>query len=198
LRALAVRLLCGVDEAGRGPLAGPVFAAAVILDPRHRIRGLADSKTLLPAVRERLAAKIKGRSLGWAVASASVEEIDRLNILQASLLAMQRAVESLAVLPDEVLIDGLHCPPLGMPVRAIVRGDACIAQISAASILAKTERDALMIKLHERHPQYGFDKHKGYATEEHLAALLRHGPSEIHRKTFAPVHTLLPPWNSED
>lgn len=178
---------CGVDEAGRGPLAGPVYAAAVILPKKVRIDGLADSKTLPPARREALALEIKRCAMAWAVASASVAEIDALNILRASLLAMQRAVQALRVLPRRVVVDGLHCPELPCPVRAVVRGDASIAAISAASILAKVARDELMIELHAHYPQYGFDAHKGYATEFHLAALRAYGACEIHRRSFAPV-----------
>jgi len=182
---------CGVDEAGRGPLAGPVFAAAVILDPAKAIAGLADSKTLSAAARERLAAEIKAYSLAWAVAFASVQEIDELNILRATLLAMRRAVEALAVLPDEVLVDGLHCPKLTIPARAIVRGDASVRQISAASILAKTARDATMRALHLQYPQYGMDRHKGYPTAEHLQAIERFGVTPVHRRTYAPVRAVL-------
>lgn len=178
---------CGVDEAGRGPLAGPVYAAAVILPRSTRIDGLADSKTLSPARREALALEIKDRTTAWAVASASVAEIDALNILRASLLAMRRAVEALGVLPKRVVVDGLHCPQLPCPARAVVGGDASIAAISAASILAKVARDELMVELHQRYPQYGFDAHKGYATEFHLAALRAYGACEVHRRSFAPV-----------
>lgn len=189
---VAGRLICGVDEAGRGPLAGPVYAAAVILAPGKRApAGIADSKTLSAGRRERLAAVIKRKALAWSVAWASVEEIDRLNILQASLLAMRRAVESLSIAPDEVLLDGMHCPALAVPARAIVDGDAKIKVIAAASILAKTERDSEMYRLHERFPQYGFDEHKGYPTPEHLEALRRHGVCEIYRRSFAPVRELL-------
>ena len=181
-------LICGVDEAGRGPLAGPVYAGAVILDPARRINGLADSKVLTAERREVLAARIKQRAIAWAVAFASVEEIDRFNIFHASMLAMRRAVESLAIPPTEVWVDGNSCPPgLRCPARAIVDGDASERPISAASILAKTARDAEMTALHDRYPQYGFDKHKGYATAEHLAALGRVGPSEIHRRSFYAV-----------
>jgi len=186
-----VRLICGVDEAGRGPLAGAVFAAAVILDAGCPIAGLADSKALSAKKRERLAAEIQEHALAWSVATASVEEIDRINILQASLLAMRRAVEGLAVLPSEVLVDGLHCPLVAMPARAIVKGDSSVAEISAASILAKTARDSNMLLLHQLHPQYGFDKHKGYPTAAHLAALELHGVSLVHRKSYAPVRRLL-------
>lgn len=184
-------LICGVDEAGRGPLAGAVFAAAVILDERQPIEGLADSKKLSEKKREKLALEIRQRALAWAIASAEVEEIDRINILQASLLAMKRAVERLRPCPDQVLVDGLHCPALAIPSQAIVKGDASVAQISAASILAKTARDAAMLALHERYPQYGFDRHKGYGTADHLAALRRHGASPEHRASFAPVRAVL-------
>ena len=181
-------LLCGVDEAGRGPLAGPVYAAAVILNPARRINGLADSKVLTPERREVLAARIKERATAWSVAFATVEEIDRFNIFHASMLAMRRAVQGLSIAPSEAIIDGNSCPPgLSCPARAIVDGDASERPISAASILAKTARDAEMTGLHDRYPQYGFDKHKGYATAEHLAALGRVGPCEIHRKSFYAV-----------
>lgn len=186
------RLVCGVDEAGRGPLAGPVFAAAVILGPGAAIKGLADSKKLTPRKREVLAEEIRQRAAMWAVASASVEEVDSLNILRASLLAMRRAVEALAVTDaPEVLVDGLYCPQLRWPVRAIVKGDATVAEISAASILAKVMRDAAMLELHRQFPQYGFDLHKGYPTAAHLAALRKHGASVVHRRSFAPVRALL-------
>ncbi len=180
-------LVCGVDEAGRGPLAGPVHAAAVILDRKRRINGLADSKVLTAERREVLAARIKERAIAWAVASASVEEIDRINIFHASMLAMRRAVEQLGVRPDEAWVDGNHYPDLGCKGRAIVDGDALHPVISAASIIAKTTRDAEMCALHERYPQYGFERHKGYATAEHLDALGRLGPCEIHRRSFYPV-----------
>jgi len=184
-------LICGVDEAGRGPLAGPVFAAAVILDPARRVAGLADSKALSARRREALAAEIRSGALAWSVASASVEEIDALNILQASLLAMRRAVEGLAFAPAEVLVDGLHCPALAVPARSIVRGDATVAGIAAASILAKVARDADMFALHCAHPVYGFDRHKGYPTAAHLTALREHGVCAAHRRSFAPVRVLL-------
>ena len=180
-------LVCGVDEAGRGPLAGPVHAAAVILDRKRRINGLADSKVLTPERREVLAARIKERAVAWAVASASVEEIDRVNIFHASMLAMRRAVQQLGVRPDEAWVDGNHCPDLGCRAKAIVDGDALHPVISAASIIAKTVRDAEMCALHERFPQYGFDRHKGYATADHLDALGRVGPCEIHRRSFYAV-----------
>jgi ribonuclease HII len=184
-------LICGVDEAGRGPLAGPVYAAAVILDSARAIRGLADSKTLTARKRELLAHKIKSRAVAWAVGSATVEEIDALNILRASLLAMQRAVDALGVAPSQILVDGLHCPELRWPVQAIVGGDATIAAISAASILAKVTRDSVMLELHERYPQYRFDLHKGYTTAVHLMALREHGVSIVHRRSFAPVRLLI-------
>lgn len=180
-------LVCGVDEAGRGPLAGAVFAAAVILDENRPIHGLADSKKLSEKRREELAAEIKQCSLAWAIAWADVGEIDNINILQASLLAMRRAVESLSPAPSKALIDGLHCPKLAIPCRAIVKGDSSVAQISAASILAKTARDNEMLQLHLEYPQYGFDRHKGYPTAMHLETLRRYGACEIHRRSFAPV-----------
>ena len=179
--------VCGVDEAGRGPLAGPVYAAAVILNPERRVNGLADSKVLSAERREVLAGRIKERAVAWAIASASVEEIDRINIFQAAMLAMRRAVEALAVRPDEAWIDGNHCPELSCRSRAIVDGDAKHKMISAASILAKTARDAEMCALHERYPQYGFDRHKGYSTPEHFESLAKFGPCDIHRRSFDPV-----------
>jgi ribonuclease HII len=185
------RLVCGVDEAGRGPLAGDVFAACVVLDPSRPVRGLADSKQVSADCRAALAALIQRRARTWAVASASVEEIDRLNILQATLLAMRRALEQIDADPEEVLVDGLHCPQSRWPARAIVKGDARVKAISAASILAKCARDAAMLELHTRRPEYRFDRHKGYATPEHLEALRRHGVSEFHRRSFAPVRALL-------
>jgi ribonuclease HII len=180
-------LIAGVDEAGRGPLAGPVFAAAVILDPARRVRGLRDSKLLAPAVRETLAVEIRARAVAWAVASSDVSEIDALNILQATLLAMRRAVESLATAPHVVWIDGNQSPVLAYPTRTIVDGDRLIAAIAAASILAKTTRDALLVTLDREYPAYGFARHKGYGTPEHLAALASHGPCPHHRRSFAPV-----------
>ena len=186
-------LVCGVDEAGRGPLAGPVYAAAVILGRRVRIDGVADSKQLTPERRETLAVEIKSLAVAWCVASASVAEIDSLNILRASLLAMRRAVEGLGLTPTRVLVDGLHCPLLACAARPVVRGDASVAEISAASILAKVARDAEMVILHRSFPQYGFDRHKGYSTVEHLAALRLHGVTPIHRRSFAPVRELIQP-----
>ncbi|WP_054286433.1 ribonuclease HII [Gulbenkiania mobilis] len=184
--------VCGVDEAGRGPLAGAVFAAAVILDPERPIDGLADSKKLTAARRESLAEAIRERALAWHVASASVEEIDRLNILQATFLAMQRAVAGLAVVPARALIDGNRVPrQFPVAAEAIVKGDATEPAISAASILAKTARDADLVALDARYPDYGFARHKGYPTAEHLAAIERLGVLPIHRRTFGPVRVLL-------
>jgi ribonuclease HII len=187
----AVPNICGVDEAGRGPLAGPVYAAAVVLNPGRPIEGLKDSKLLSAARREFLSVKIREQAQAFAIAHASVEEIDRLNILQATMLAMQRAVQGLAMLPDEVWVDGNRCPALACRTRAIVQGDRLHPVISAASILAKTARDAEMRRMHESFPQYCFDRHKGYPTPGHLALLERYGPSEIHRRSFAPVRLLL-------
>jgi ribonuclease HII len=186
------RLLCGVDEAGRGPLAGAVYAAAVVLDPaRPRINGLVDSKMLDAATREKLSERIKERALAWSIASASVEEIDSINILRAALLAMKRAVESLGMEPEEVCVDGNMLPPITCRCRAIVKGDQLVAAISAASILAKVARDAEMAELDRKYPGYGFASHKGYSTPEHLAALRSRGPCEIHRRSFEPVQVLL-------
>ena len=186
-------IVCGVDEAGRGPLAGPVYAAAVILDPKRPITGLKDSKILGEKKRTFLQREIQRHSRAWAVAFATVEEIDQLNILQASLLAMQRAVEGLDIEPDLAWIDGNRCPKLSCRAKAIVQGDRLHAVISAASILAKTARDAEMRTLHLRYPQYGFDRHKGYQTAEHIERLSRHGPCEIHRRSFAPVRLYFSP-----
>lgn len=187
----ASSLICGVDEAGRGPLAGPVFAAAVILDPDRPVDGLADSKKLSEKARDKLAPLIRDRALAWSVASASVEEIDALNILQATLLAMRRAVEALTVRPQAVLVDGTQCPKLDLPAEAVVKGDVTVAAISAASILAKTARDAEMRRLHLEYPQYGLDRHKGYPTAAHLASLRAHGVIGIYRRSFGPVRVLL-------
>ena len=183
-------LLVGVDEAGRGPLAGPVVAAAVMLDDRAPIRGLRDSKQLTAMARERLFDEILAKALCCRIAQASVEEIDRLNILQATLLAMHRAVAGLRLRPHLVLVDGNRTPAVDMPVRAIVKGDMTVPCISAASILAKVHRDRLCAELHERHPEYGFAGHKGYPTPAHLAALRAHGPCPEHRRSFAPVREL--------
>lgn len=180
-------LVCGIDEAGRGPLAGPVVAAAVILDPARPIVGLNDSKKLSEKKRAALAVAIRERAVACCVAEASVEEIDRLNILQAALLAMQRAVAGLAVRPVSALVDGNRCPRLEIPVEAVVKGDGKIASIAAASILAKTVRDAGMLALHEQYPQYGFASHMGYPTAAHCQALATHGASPVHRRSFGPV-----------
>jgi ribonuclease HII len=185
------RLICGVDEAGRGPIAGPVYAAAVVLRDDRAIPGLRDSKLLSAARREALADLIRREARVWAVASATVEEIDRLNILAATLLAMRRAVEALDVVPHEAWVDGDRCPELACPARAVVGGDRSVARISAASILAKTARDAEMLRLHRRFPDYGLDQHKGYPTPEHLERLGRYGASPIHRRSFAPVRKAL-------
>ena len=183
--------LCGVDEAGRGPLAGPVVAAAVMLDPARPIEGLRDSKKLSAAARERLAEAIRGEALAWCVAEASVEEIDRLNILHATLLAMQRAVEGLGRAPDDVWVDGNRCPEWPWRSQAVVKGDDKVAAIAAASILAKTARDAFMRRLHETYPAYGFDRHMGYGTAQHLDALKAQGACPQHRRSFAPVKLVL-------
>jgi ribonuclease HII len=180
-------LIAGVDEAGRGPLAGPVVAAAVILDGGSPIAGLRDSKLLTAAARALLAGEIRTRARAWAVASAGVDEIDALDILRATLLAMRRAIDALGVPPDEAWIDGNRCPDLLCRSRAIVGGDRDVPAISAASILAKTERDAMLVDLDARYPAFGFARNKGYGTPEHLAALARHGPCPAHRRTFAPV-----------
>ena len=180
-----------MDEAGRGPLAGPVVAAAVILDDLHPIAGLADSKVLTARRRERLFDEIRAKALCVCIAEASVEEIDRLNILQATLLAMRRAVEGLRLLPQQVLVDGNQLPRLKVPAEAIVKGDATVPAISAASILAKVQRDRLCADLHAQYPAYGFDGHKGYPTPEHLAALRAHGACPAHRRSYAPVRLAL-------
>lgn len=184
-------LLCGVDEAGRGPIAGPVFAAAVILDPNHPIEGLRDSKKLSDKKRRALFTLIQERALAWSIAQSSIEEIDSINILQASLLAMKRAVESLSITPTRVLVDGNKCPKLSIECEAIVKGDDKVDAISAASILAKTARDDALLKLHEAYPQYAFDQHKGYPTALHLAKLKEFGVSPVHRTSYGPVRALL-------
>jgi ribonuclease HII len=184
--------ICGVDEAGRGPLAGPVFAAAVILDPARPIKGLRDSKQLTAARREELAIEIKQHALAWSVAQCSELEIDSLNILQATMLAMRRAVETLSVQPRLALIDGNRCPPCSIRMHAVVGGDDIVPAISAASILAKTARDAVLNLLHLQYPNYAFDQHKGYGTALHLERLRLHGVSPVHRKSYAPVRALLP------
>ncbi len=183
--------VCGIDEAGRGPLAGPVFAAAVILSPSRPIAGLRDSKRLTARTRDALALEIRERALAWAIAEASVDEIDRLNILQATLLAMRRAVEGLGRAPTRARVDGNRAPTLSCPVQTIVGGDDLDPAIAAASILAKTSRDRLMDDYDGRFPQYGFLRHKGYGTREHLVALDCHGPCEIHRRSFAPVRLVI-------
>jgi ribonuclease HII len=180
-------LMAGVDEAGRGPLAGPVVAAAVILDDLHPIAGLNDSKKLTAKRREKLFDEIKAKALCFSIAQASVQEIDEINILQATLLAMKRAVEGLRLKPMKVLVDGNRLPAIDIRAEAIVQGDALVPAISAASILAKVHRDRLCEQMHAQYPQYGFDQHKGYGTAVHLAALQAHGPAECHRLTFAPV-----------
>ena len=189
--AKGMQLIAGVDEVGRGPLAGPVVAAAVILAPAHGIIGLADSKALTAARREALVPIIQERALCWALGRAEVEEIDCINILQASLLAMRRAVLALRVAPELVLVDGNRCPELPCVTEAVVKGDACVASISAASIIAKVARDREMCELDERHPGYGFAGHKGYSCRVHFEALERLGVSPIHRRSFAPVRRLL-------
>jgi ribonuclease HII len=183
-------LVCGIDEAGRGPLAGPVVAAAVILDPARPVVGLNDSKKLSEKRRDQLATAIRANALAWAVAEASVEEIDRLNILHATLLAMQRAVAGLAVRPERALVDGNRCPRLDIPVEAVIKGDGKVAAIAAASILAKTVRDAGMRALDAVYPQHGFARHMGYPTAAHCRALQEHGPTAAHRKSFGPVAQL--------
>ena len=193
--------LCGVDEAGRGPLCGPVVAAAVILDPARPIVGLADSKKLSEKRREKLAIEIREKALAWCIAEASVEEIDQLNILHATMLAMQRAVAGLALVPDRVRVDGNRCPRLEVPCEAVVKGDSLVAEISAASILAKTARDAQLLELDKLYPQYGLAGHKGYPTAAHLAALRAHGACDIYRKSFGPVRDVIanpPLWTDED
>ena len=187
-------LIAGVDEAGRGPLAGPVVAAAVMLDDLAPIKGLNDSKQLGPRTRERLFDEIRAKALCVCIAEASVAEIDEFNILQASLLAMRRAVEGLRLRPHAVLVDGNRLPQqLAMPAEAVVKGDARVAAIAAASIVAKVHRDRLCMDLHDQYPEYGFASHKGYPTPAHLAALQRHGPCVLHRRSFAPVRSLLMP-----
>lgn len=195
---MSVVIMAGVDEVGRGPLAGPVVTAAVILDPARPIDGLRDSKELSAARRETLAVEIRERALAWALGRAEVVEIDALNILQASLLAMQRAVAALALAPGMVLVDGNHCPRLACPVQGVVGGDRSVAAISAASILAKVARDGEMCRWGEYYHRYGFHRHKGYGTPAHLDALRRYGASPIHRHSFAPVRACLDsvPWSS--
>ncbi len=183
-------LIAGVDEAGRGPLAGAVIAAAVILDPQRPIDGVTDSKKLTAKKRERLELEIKQHAIAWALGRAEVEEIDEINILQASLLAMSRAVEALTIAPAHVQVDGNQCPSVRCTVEAIVKGDALIPAIGAASILAKVARDRELLALHEQYPQYGFAQHKGYPTRAHVNALEAHGVSPVHRRSFGPVRRL--------
>jgi ribonuclease HII len=186
-----IGLIAGVDEAGRGPLAGPVVAAAVILNSQHPIEGLADSKKLSESQRNKLAPLIKEHAISYSIAQASVEEIDQLNILQATLLAMQRAVAGLTVIPDQVLVDGNRIPKLTIPALAIIKGDSKIKAISAASILAKVARDAIMVAYQSQYPDYSFHVHKGYGTQVHIAEIKKYGCLEIHRRSFNPVKTLL-------
>jgi len=188
-------LIAGVDEAGRGPLAGPVVAAAVILNPRRHIRGLADSKKLTEQQREALFEKIRERALAWSVARARVNEIDSINILQATFLAMQRAVTQLKISPDKVIVDGNLCPQFPCEAKAIIKGDDLEPAISAASIVAKVLRDRLMVMLDKKYPLYGFAKHKGYSTPEHMAALRSHGATRVHRRSFEPVAIRLQQMN---
>ncbi len=180
-------LVAGVDEAGRGPLAGSVVAAAVILSPEQPVDGLNDSKALTAERREALSQQIQERAVAWHIAEASVAEIDKINILHASMLAMARAIEGLGTAPHHCLIDGNRCPVTPFNCQAVVKGDALVKEISAASILAKVARDKAMVAMHQRYPQYGFDSHKGYPTKQHLAALREHGVLDIHRRSFAPV-----------
>lgn len=191
-------LIAGVDEAGRGPLAGPVVAAAVILDPMRPIAGLKDSKQLTEETREQLAPIIKERALDWSVAHATVEEIDELNILQATMLAMKRAVAGLTVRPNLVLVDGNRVPHLDIAVNAVVGGDETVAAISAASIIAKTTRDHWLMDLDRQYPEYGFAKHKGYGTAEHMAAIEKYGPLPVHRKSFGPIKKLIEMRKAKD
>ena len=184
-------IVAGVDEAGRGPLAGPVVAAAVVLSPKHPIAGLKDSKQLTANQRGHLYLLIQKQAMAYAFGQSSVEEIDRLNILQASLLAMQRAIEALPCSPHHVLVDGLHTPDMSIPMTALVKGDCRKHCIAAASILAKVSRDQQMYRLHQDFPQYGFAQHKGYPTKQHIQALTRHGPTQHHRRTFATVRQML-------
>ncbi len=184
-------IMAGVDEVGRGPLAGPVIAAAVILDPENPVQGLMDSKKISEKKRNILAKEIREKALAWAIGRAEHDEIDSINILQASLLAMKRAVESLSIKPELVLVDGLHCPDISQNVKAIIKGDSKIPAISAASIIAKVARDSEMVALDSQYPGYGFSRHKGYPTKMHVDALKELGVSSIHRKSFAPVKQLL-------
>uniref|UniRef100_A0A7C1FD02 Ribonuclease HII n=1 Tax=Ammonifex degensii TaxID=42838 RepID=A0A7C1FD02_9THEO len=198
LRKRGYTLIAGVDEAGRGPLAGPVVAAAVILPETVNLPGLNDSKALDAAQRERLAAQIRASARAWAVGLASVEEIDALNILQASFLAMRRAIAGLDLQPDHVVVDGRPIPHLPLPQTGVIRGDAQVAAVAAASIIAKVTRDRIMVALDREFPQYGFARHKGYPTREHLAMIEKYGPSPYHRRSFGPVKNLLGERRSRD
>lgn len=184
-------LICGIDEAGRGPLAGPVVAAAVVLDPLQPVQGLDDSKKLTSIRRNELAVEIKQKAKAWTIASADVDEIDNLNILYASMLAMKRCVEALLIIPTLVMVDGPYCPEINYPVKAVIKGDRKIPAISAASILAKVARDMEMTALDKKYPGYGFSSHKGYPTRAHIRALRELGISPIHRKSFTPVRNML-------
>jgi len=199
-----IQLICGVDEAGRGPLAGAVYAAAVVLNPEKPIQGLADSKKLSEKKRDALALEIKAHALAWSIAHSTVEEIDEINILQASLLAMKRAIESIQANQSVqaslvgmqsirllVQVDGNQCPKISLPCEAIVKGDSKVQAISAASILAKTARDAALYELDQQYPMYGFAQHKGYPTAAHMALLREHGVSPVHRRSYAPVRALI-------
>ena len=190
--------VAGADEVGLGSAAYSVYSAAVILDPERPVRGLADSKKLTPKRRRELSEEIKEKALAWCIAVASLEEIETLNVRRAALLAMRRAVEGLCVTPDFVFVDGNLLPDLSIPAHAVVRGDDAIDCISAASIVAKVARDAAMLECHRQYPQYGFDSHKGYLTATHRAALKRHGPCPLHRKTYAPVRELLSGCNKDE
>lgn len=187
----AVYYIAGVDEVGRGPLAGPVVAAAVILNPAKRVNGLLDSKLLDEATRDVLDVQIRQHALAYCIAQASVDEIDTINILHASMLAMKRAVEGLGVIPDLALIDGNRCPDLKVPMAAVVKGDQRVQAISAASIIAKVARDRMMVELHQQYPQYGLAQHKGYPTPFHRQAILEHGVADFHRRSFKPVREAL-------
>lgn len=191
MKTVCVPLVAGVDEVGRGPLAGAVVAAAVILDPTCPVEGLADSKKLSPGRRESLNAVIKNKAHAWALGRAEVDEIDKLNIFHASLLAMERAILALPCQPEHILVDGKHCPKLPLSMEAVIGGDALVDCISAASIIAKVARDEEMVKLHQRYPQYGFASHKGYPTRQHREALIKYGVTPIHRTSYKPVRELL-------
>jgi ribonuclease HII len=188
---VTITLIAGVDEVGRGPLVGDVVTAAVILNPSHPIEGLKDSKKLSASKREFLSEQIQQYALAWALGRASVQEIDELNILHATMLAMKRAVDALGTAPDKVLVDGNRCPNWSYPSEAIVKGDSLYPQIAAASIIAKVARDKEMLNLHNQHPEYGFDKHKGYPTAQHMSALLQYGALSSHRRSFKPVQNVL-------